>query len=48
METAKKKAFRMYCLARDISMHDAINAFVEEVLAGKHEELIDRVKQGKG
>jgi hypothetical protein len=48
MEMAKKKAFRMYCLGRDVSMHDVIDAFVDEVLAGQHGELIERVKRGKG
>jgi hypothetical protein len=37
----------MFCLDRDITMHDVINAFIDEVLAGKHGELIERVRRKK-
>lgn len=43
----KKRAFKSYCDLQGLAMVDVIDALVDEVLVGKHEELIERVKRGK-
>ena len=47
MPDDKKQAFKVYCAQQGVTMHDVINALVDEVLAGKHGEMIERVKRGK-
>jgi hypothetical protein len=47
MEPERKQALKVFCAQKGITIQDLITALVDEVLAGKHEELIDRVRQGK-
>jgi hypothetical protein len=47
MPDDKKQAFKVYCAQQGVTMHDVINALVDEVLEGKQDDLIERVKRRK-
>jgi len=47
LEPSKKQAFKIFCVQNALSMHDVVDGFIEEILAGKHEAFIERLKKEK-
>jgi hypothetical protein len=47
MEPERKQALKVFCAQQRITIQDLITALVDEVLAGEHEGLIERVRRGK-
>ena len=48
IEPDKKQQLKILCVQNGLTMQDVLYPLIIEVLEGKHEDLIEQVKRGKG